>query len=63
MLIKAKVVHCRIGSLEISAHTEQGEVEVHCHVGSLEIRSGANMIPNIVHCHVGSLEKQRQYIN
>ena len=53
------LVHCRVGSLEITRSAGNVFLVVHCRVGSLEMRTGAFKGILCVHCRVGSLEKNR----
>ena len=50
------VDHCRIGSLEMSAHQSRFYGYDHCRIGSLEIRleEGGGSLRD--HCRIGSLE-------
>ena len=53
---KGRVVHCHIGSLEISAGIYVLPYKVHCHIGSLEKERNNDTCTSWVHCHIGSLE-------
>ena len=50
------LVHCRVGSLEMSINRHQYIGKVHCRVGSLENVQKSVINDNNVHCRVGSLE-------
>ena len=51
------LVHCRIGSLEISRQIVAPQDQVHCRIGSLEMWARWLVRPKLVHCRIGSLEK------
>ena len=51
-----RLVHCRVGSLEMLHEIGPLRPVVHCRVGSLEIRKCSERFEGVVHCRVGSLE-------
>ena len=53
-----KIVHCRIGSLEIDQITTELFRLVHCRIGSLEKRLPKLWTGHRVHCRIGSLESE-----
>ncbi len=54
-----RVVHCRIGSLEIFSRFESALDCVHCRIGSLEIQRQEGDRNENVHCRIGSLETEK----
>ena len=50
------IVHCRIGSLEITIQALDAAGVVHCRIGSLENDVEVEVAEVVVHCRIGSLE-------
>ena len=51
-----EILHCRIGSLEISDPLNAPSVDLHCRIGSLETLKFLITTMPILHCRIGSLE-------
>ena len=52
-----RLVHCRIGSLEMNLTAVLKTAKVHCRIGSLEMTYHELIPQAVVHCRIGSLEK------
>ena len=53
---KAKLVNCRIGSLEIRGKSARTRLWVNCRIGSLESKEDGQRWEDMVNCRIGSLE-------
>ena len=51
-----RLVHCRIGSLEVTNAVREASTQVHCRIGSLEVTHHEATRYALVHCRIGSLE-------
>ncbi|PAS96110.1 MAG: hypothetical protein BSR46_15960 [Candidatus Dactylopiibacterium carminicum] len=57
------LLHCRIGSSEISALIERGHFCLHCRIGSSEIDHRASIGYAELHCRIGNIRNANRFLN
>ena len=54
--VNPDLIHCRIGSLEMTDTALDILKRIHCRIGSLERLGDPELREPVIHCRIGSLE-------